>query len=90
MPWVKGQSGNPKGNVGKHSIRGALRKLAAKKRPDGTTNADEVARLGMNHALGGDLEAIKWVTDQTDGKLPQLVEQSGGLEVVVRRADRNG
>lgn len=79
MTWVKGQSGNPKGKV-RHSVREELRRQASKKRADGSTNVQAVARTAWTLAANGSLGAIQFVTEQLDGKLPQEVN---GQQVTV-------
>jgi hypothetical protein len=74
--WEAGQSGNPKGRP-RHSIRAHLRRIAAKKRPDGETNAAAVARTAYELALAGSLGAIVYLTDQLDGKPAGTIEVTG-------------
>jgi hypothetical protein len=72
MAWRKGQSGNPNGRPpgSRSSIREELRRLAAEKDANGHTNATRVAEVAWKAAIAGDLEAVKWITDQIEGKLP--------------------
>lgn len=74
--WQPGQSGNPRGRV-RDSVREELRRLAKKKRPDGSTNVHAVASKAWELAADGSIKAIVFVTEQIDGKVPTPVEHTG-------------
>jgi len=69
MPWQKGQSGNPAGRV-KHSVRGEIRRLAAHRGMDRKTYAQRLAAEFWLMAFTNNLDAMKTVLEQVDGKLP--------------------
>lgn len=68
MPWVKGQSGNPKGGPRKdETLTGALRSVA---------DRDALAQKLLEMALGGNVAALKYVYDRVDGMPSQHIEMS--------------
>lgn len=77
--WKKGQSGNPHGRP-RHSIREHIRRSASLKGEDGKTNAKAVADWAWLLARTGDLDAIKFVTEQLDGKAPAIVQVDGEVD----------
>lgn len=84
MPWVKGQSGNPKGRQRKEMLTPALRALIQHhKQPDDTTGKAALAQAAFDAALSGDVAALKFVWDRIDGPLAQDVALSGRLEVAL-------
>lgn len=76
MAWRKGETGNPRGRP-RESVREELRRLARKKRPDGTTNVTAVASKAWELAAAGSIKAIVFVTEQIDGKVPMPLEHTG-------------
>ena len=87
--WQPGQSGNPLGRP-KASVREAIKNLAAEAFKDRPI-AEGIAIMALRLAISGDLDAIKFITDQLDGRLPQPVEQKheGQIIVKVLRGDRS-
>lgn len=80
--WQPGQSGNPSGRPKDYITRF----LRARCEKEGEAFADVLWTLAMK----GDMPAIHEVYDRVEGKVPQPTSVDGGLEIVVRRADRNG
>lgn len=69
-----GQSGNPRGRPpNEASITPWLRRLLAEKRA-GKLRAEHVAEAWISAAEGGDVNAIKALTDRVDGKVPDAVD----------------
>ena len=87
--WKPGQSGNPGGSSKKRSIRKHLLELADLQDKQGRTPDLVAAAHAWNLAVKGDLDAIKWVAEQLDGKLPQAITSDGHLTIEVKRADRH-
>jgi hypothetical protein len=85
--WVKGQSGNPKGRPPKgQAFADLLHELLEEDR-NGKTTRRVICEKVVEHAVKGDMHAIQWVVDRTDGKLKD--EHTGELIVRVLR-DRAG
>jgi len=72
--WKPGQSGNPAGRPPvARSFADLLRaELALEKA--GQTNRAAIAAKAVQMARAGNLEAMKWVADRTDGKVPERLE----------------
>lgn len=82
MPFVRGQSGNPRGRPrNKPELAPALRALLLE-HTDGRTTAEAIARALIDRAITGDIEAIKVVLDRVDGKVTTPVEVGGGAAPV--------
>jgi len=95
MPWVKGQSGNPKGSPKKaRAMANALRAALREKTPDGETKRRAIACKLADMALAGDLDAIKLIYERMDGKVPEVRQvtgdEGGAVEIVLRWADDGG
>lgn len=81
MPWQPGQSGNPNGRPKKgqsltEALEGAL--TQAKRR--------KLARKVVELALEGNLQAIAFVFDRIDGKVPQRVDVTARLRRIAEEA----
>jgi hypothetical protein len=87
MPWAKGQSGNTSGRPRRgQSFADALRAaLREKDRETKQTALQQVATAAVRKAIAGDLDAIKFVAERTDGKVPDQadVRHSGDLSASV-------
>jgi hypothetical protein len=73
-PWAKGQSGNPKGRPPKglafaDLLNAALDDQALGK--DGALPRALIASAAIRKAMAGDLDAMKWIADRTDGKVKE-------------------
>lgn len=79
MPGVKGKTNNPNGRPKtRPQLTPALRAILGKKAPDGeTTNRQAVAKMLVDLALAGDIQAIKLIFERVDGKVPEPLEVSG-------------
>ncbi len=75
--WKPGQSGNPSGRPKKLHITDALRAELERTGPDGVPNDTAIARVLVEIARAGNLEAIREIADRTEGKARQRIEQSG-------------
>lgn len=79
-PWQPGQSGNPSGKpkdwVSRH--------LRARCEAEG----QELANVLWAAAVAGDVKAAIVILERTEGKLVQPTHESGSLEILVTRADR--
>ena len=78
--WTKGQaSPNPGGRPNKTPLSDAYRRLLEKPYPGdqrGRTYAQRIAEVLCYEAGGGDLAAIREITDRTEGKARQNVEMN--------------
>ena len=79
MPWVKGQSGNPKGRARKgKTMTDALRSVLDQKIwPFGRTGRELLVLRLFALGLSGDEKAIQYICDRLDGKPAQALEVSG-------------
>jgi Family of unknown function (DUF5681) len=72
-PWQPGASpnpgGRPKGESFQAVLRAELEKLHA-----GKTNRQVIAEKAVSMAVHGNLDAMKWVADRVDGKVPDRIE----------------
>jgi len=68
-----GESGNPSGHAKGESFAVVLRAELAELR-DGRTTRQAIAQKAVQLALKGNLDAIKWIADRTDGKVPDRLE----------------
>ena len=95
MTFVKGQSGNPGGRKrGQVSFAETLRKALAERDPDTKRTAlQRIATAAVEKAAAGDLDAIKFVAERTDGKVADVINSTstsqGDLHIVVSYADRD-
>ena len=99
MKWVKGQSGNPGGRVGRDKPFTEALIWAAKMEQDdtrsGMTKIQQAAVALLNKARKGDVPAWNAAADRVEGKPAQAVELGGAdggpvvLNVVtgIERAD---
>jgi hypothetical protein len=77
MPFQSGAAwsasgGNRKGRPCKgHAIADLLRTELARPSTAGQTRGQRVAEVVVGLALGGNLDAAKWIADRTDGPLPR-------------------
>lgn len=90
-PWPRGVSGNPRGRAPRGAaLAEHLRcQLAQVTGEDGrTTRAEELARVLIQLALDGDMQAIRTVLERVDGKVPDSLALTGAgggaLSVVLR------
>jgi len=78
--WTKGQaSPNPGGRPSKTPLSDAYRQLLGKPYPGdqrGRTYVERIADVVCYEAGGGDLAAIREITDRTEGKARQNVEMN--------------
>lgn len=75
-PFQPGQSGNPKGRPKSITMSEAYRRELAKvdeSDPQGRTRAEVLAEQIIIKAKGGDVAAIREITDRTEGKPKQTV-----------------
>jgi hypothetical protein len=45
------------------------------------TNAERIAEKLVEMAIAGDIQAIKVILDRTEGKVPQVVQHEGDVDV---------
>jgi hypothetical protein len=78
--WTKGQaSPNPGGRPSKTPLADSYRRLLEKPYPGdqrGRTYVERIAEVVCYEAGGGDLAAIREITDRTEGKARQNVEMN--------------
>jgi hypothetical protein len=68
--FQKGQSGNPKGRPpAGQSFAEKLRAELAKAHQPGQTKFDRLIEVATALALDGNLQAVLWIADRTDGKV---------------------
>jgi hypothetical protein len=74
MPFVKGQSGNPKGRPPAVPTFARVLRAQLDAVRDGSSTRDLLAAVVVDKALAGDLDAVKWIVDRVDGKVPDRLE----------------
>lgn len=76
MPFTKGQSGNPAGRP-KYSITEALERALKRRDPETKKEYKEViADVAVKMAAKGDIEAIKYINNRTEGMPKQAVDHT--------------
>ncbi len=85
-----GQSGNPGGRPKGESFAAVLRDLLEREHKRAPDWRSAVAAKAIQMAAGGDLDAIKWIADRTDGKVRESLqlEQSGRIDIEVTYSRR--
>ena len=74
-PWKPGQSGNPGGRPkGYIRFADALKRQLAKTDRRDKTNIEKIAEKAVALAMKGDMDAIRWIADRTDGKVAQSIQ----------------
>ena len=74
-PWQPGQSGNPGGRPkGYIPFATVLRRQLAKADRRNKTQLEKVADKVIAMALKGDMDAVRWIADRTDGKVAQSIQ----------------
>lgn len=88
MPFVKGQSGNPKGRPKKghtlsDAIKEALDKRDVQKGYDKVTRNQAIAEVLTQEALKGNLTAINMVLDRMEGRpmIRQEIDMDAKMDV---------
>jgi hypothetical protein len=83
--WKPGQSGNPSGRPKKLHITDAIRAELEREGPDGIPNDEAIARVLVELARTGNMEAIREIADRTEGKARQRIESGseGGAGIPV-------
>ena len=80
MTWVKGQSGNPRGARPRKQTTADILRCIAELTYPGTefTYRERAARVLWEQACKGNLQALQWITERTEGKVPDVahVQQS--------------
>ncbi len=69
MTFIKGQSGNPRGRPVKANAFAEVLRLLLDEERAGKTTREQIARVVIDKAISGDMDAIKWIVDRTDGKV---------------------
>jgi hypothetical protein len=68
--FQKGQSGNPRGRPpAGQSFAEKLRAELAKEHKPGVTKFDRMIEVAAAQAMSGNLQAVQWIADRTDGKV---------------------
>lgn len=100
MPFQKGQVANPNGRP-KYSITEALETELARVDPKTKlTKAKLIGRVAVGLAMKGELEAIKYINNRTEGMPKQAVDHTskgdkiipifGGMSVQQHDSDEEG
>ncbi len=86
--WKPGESGNPNGRPpNENSITFWLKKLLNDPNGGGKTNAETIAKKAIAKAKAGELPAMEFVANRTEGKPKQLSEVTGkdGAPLIPRK-----
>jgi len=79
IDWTGNPGGRPKGESFTSILREALE---SKHKRDPSWRHNLVA-VALERAAMGDLDALKWIAEKTEGKVTERVEQSGEVKHVV-------
>jgi hypothetical protein len=85
MPFAKGESGNRRGRPARGRTFADLLDRDLRRRfappadaPDERlTRKQALVRKAVDLALAGELDALKWIVERTEGKTPERLEHSG-------------
>ncbi len=91
-PFKKGQSGNPKGRPKSLTLSEAYRRELAKidpADPQQRTFAEMLAERTVSKAKGGDVAALKELTDRAEGKAKQTIAFTLNRREQLERAINN-
>ena len=88
-PFQPGQSGNPGGRPKGESFQAVLRELLDREHRRAPTWRAAVAAKAVELAAKGDLDAIRWIADRTDGRVREELRLAAGdepfrIEVIYR------
>ena len=83
-PYKPGQSGNPGGRPKGQSFAAILRDLLDREHRKAPDWRSAVAAKALELAARGDLDAIKWIADRTDGRVAERQVVAGDDEHPVR------
>ena len=72
--WKQGVSGNPKGRPPKNLCISDILTDIGQELEDGISNLENVLRTVYKKAIRGDMKAIEFIADRTEGK-PILMEK---------------
>lgn len=74
MPWAPGQSGNPGGRPKTKVVSDLIKaRLARISDDDPRTDAERVADVIVDGALGGDIQFIKELLNRVEGKVAEVI-----------------
>lgn len=85
MPFQPGQSGNPNGRPPKgRSLADCLRAELSRE-VKGKSKQQRIAEVVTRRALKGEMDAVRFIADRVDGKVPDRVESDvnlrGGVQI---------
>lgn len=86
--FAPGHSGNPGGRPPGRSFASVIAEQLEELRR-GATTRERIVAATVARALKGDMAAVQWLADRSDGKVKDTTEHSGELVVRVLR-DRVG
>jgi hypothetical protein len=81
-PFVKGQSGNPKGRPKLPDIREAMAKVLAEEK-DGMTALEAILKAMRGKAAKGDVRAADFLISRGYGKADQRIEIDGQMPTTI-------
>ena len=71
--WIKGQSGNLNGRRG--SLKDIIDEIGDEVDDKGVSNREQIMRKVTMMAKRGDMKAVAFIADRTEGKAREYVEQ---------------
>lgn len=85
-----GESGNPGGRPAGESFASILREALEARHKKAPSWRHALVARAITMAAGGDLDAMKWIADRTEGKVSDKLETSGEatVNINVRYHDR--
>ena len=78
--WIKGQSGNPNGRRG--SLKDIIDEIGDEVDDKGISNREQIMRKVMMMARRGDMKAVTFLADRTEGKAKEFRETTVKTEPI--------
>ncbi len=73
--WKTGTSGNPGGRPSDKRLRETIQELLDSENKNGGSNMDLLVGRVFQLAIKGNMSAVKWLADRSEGRTREFIEQ---------------